>query len=120
MTLGKITRSVVLLAMSAPPLLAQEPKRVDWDFASIPITIEVTRDVPIRRCGSERGVLCAEPETVIPRGDRFRMLEIGIEGGCTIEYEGTRYEPSSCPWVLGFRDHEADLFVIVEVARSEE
>ena len=97
---------------------AQTPKRISWDYASVPITIEVMQDVPVKRCGHERGALCAEAEFIIPRGDQFRMLEVGPEGGCTIEYRGSRYEPSSCPWVLGFADPQSDVFVIVEVPRN--
>jgi len=42
-------------------------------------------------------------------------LAVGLEGGCTIEYQVMQYEVSSCPWVAGFTDPQADVFVIVEV-----
>jgi hypothetical protein len=110
--------TIVAFSVSASASLAQTPTRVSWDFRSVPITIEVTRDVPVKRCGFERGALCAQAEFTIPRGDRFQMLEVGLEGGCTIEYRGARYEASSCPWVQGFADQQADIFVIVEVSGS--
>ena len=110
--------TVATLAATTSISLAQTPERVKWDFESVPITVEVTRDVPVKRCGFERGVLCAQGDFVISRGGRFRMLEIGLEGGCTIEYEQSRYEVSSCPWVPGFADPQADVFVIVEVPRN--
>ena len=43
------------------------------------------------------------------------MVEVGLEGGCTIEYRGAIYKPSACPWLLGFADAQSDMFVIVEV-----
>lgn len=109
----------VLLAGSAALCLAQTPKRVGWDYKRVPITIEVTQDVPVKQCGYERGALCAEADFVIPKGDRFRMLEVGLEGSCVIEYRGSRYKPSACPWVQGFADSQARIFVIVEVAGND-
>lgn len=109
----------ILLTTAASLCVAQTPKRVSWDYKTVPITIEVGQDVPIKRCGFERGALCADANIVILKGDRFRMLEIGTEGSCVIEYDGSRYEPSSCPWLLGSRDSQARIFVIVDVAGGE-
>jgi len=110
--------TVAFFGVAASLSHAQTPNRISWDYESVPITVEVTQDVPVKRCGFERGALCAQAELIIPRGDRFRMLAVGVEGGCTIEYRGSRYEPSSCPWVLGFADAQSDIFVIVEVPRN--
>jgi hypothetical protein len=88
---------------------------VAWDYRTLPITIQVKRDVPIRPCGFERGVLCAQASLEVPEGERFTMVAIGQDGSCTIEYKGSHYEPSSCPWLEGFRDHQQETFVIVEV-----
>ena len=114
----KQSSPLVILVLAASLSHAQASKRVSWDYEAVPITIEVTRAVPVKRCGFERGVLCADAELVISRGDRFQMLAVGQEGGCVIEYRGSRYEPSSCPWLLGFSDPQSDVFVIVEVPRS--
>ena len=112
--------SVFALLVVAIPIGAQSPERVRWDSVSVPITIEVTQDVPIRTIGAVRGVLSARGDAVIPKGDRFQMLEIGLEGGCTIRYSGTQYEVSSCPWVPGFLDSQSDIYVIVEVPENRE
>jgi hypothetical protein len=103
-----------LLAVAVSASFAQS-ERVAWDRKSVPITVEVTRDVPVKNCGFEQGALCARAEFVIPRGGRFQMLAVGLEGGCTIEYRGVQHEVSSCPWVPGFTDPQANVFVIVEV-----
>jgi len=110
--------TVAIFASATSLSFAQTPQRVNWDFKAVPITVEVVRDVPVggRTCGA-RGTLCTSAEFVIPRGGRFQMLEVGLEGGCTIEYQQSRYEVSSCPWVLGFTDPQAEVFVIVEVPR---
>tara|TARA_R110001592_G_scaffold43467_1_gene140844 strand:+ start:572 stop:928 length:357 start_codon:yes stop_codon:yes gene_type:complete len=110
---------LVILAQGTSISLAQSSNAVPWDFESVPITVEVAQDVPIKRCGFELGVLCANAEFVIPRGDRFQMLEVGLEGGCIIEYLESRYEVNSCPWLHGFRDPQAEVFVVVEVPRND-
>lgn len=99
--------------------VAQTSNEVTWDYQSVPISIEVRKDVPVKMCGFERGVLCAKGNFVIPKGARFQMLEIAREGGCAIEYLGLRYEPSSCPWLLGFADRQKDTFVIVETPEQK-
>lgn len=117
---GKGVFAAVLIFPSAQ-CLAQTPEAAAWDGVSVPITIEVTRDVPVKTSerksdgsyGQERGTLYSRAEFLISQGERFQMLEIGSEGGCRIEYQGLRYELSSCPWVPGFTDDQADIFVIV-------
>ena len=109
---------IVIIAAASTSSLAQTPKRVAWDYHSVPITIEVARDVPVRPCGFERGVLCAAADFIIPRGGRFQMLEVRPEGGCIIRYRESEHEVSSCPWVLGFADPQSQVFVIVEIPRN--
>jgi hypothetical protein len=115
----RLASPIVVATCAASFSHARSPRRVIWDYYSVPITIEVLQDVPVRPCGAERGVLCARGDLIIPRGERFQMLEVGIEGGCVIEYRGNRYESSSCPWVKGFTDAQTDIFMIVEVPEKQ-
>ncbi len=83
----------------------------------LPVTIEVLQDVPVRADGGSRqvrGVLnVAVPEPfTIGKGQRFQMIEILQEGGCRIEFEKRQSDVSSCPWLDGFRDHQADVFAV--------
>jgi hypothetical protein len=90
---------------------------VVWDGQSVPITIEVTKDVPAspRYCASgQRGTLCTGAEFVVAKGQRFQMVEKLSEGECWIMFSGVRYLLQSCWWMPGFRDNQADVFVIVE------
>jgi hypothetical protein len=92
-----------------------------WDGQSLPITIEVLRDVEVKASerhadGSywqERGFLYAGAEFHISKRERFRMIEALGEGGCRIEFQGSQYTLSSCPWVPGFTDQQSDIFKIV-------
>jgi hypothetical protein len=113
----RISVSILVFVILVAPLAAQTAIPVPWDYKSIPITIEVTRDVPVKRCGyeDERGALCAQADFLIGKGEFFRMLEIGLEGGCTIEHRQIQYSPDSCPWLSGFSDHEEEIYVVVEV-----
>jgi len=88
-----------------------------WDGKSLPITIEVKQDVPASRnhcTDSQRGTLCSGAEFTIRTGQRFQMIEMLHEGECRVEFEGSRYQLASCPWMPGFRDSQADVFEIVE------
>lgn len=83
----------------------------------LPVTIEALQDVPVRADGGSRqvrGVINAavsEPFTV-KKGQRFQMVAILEEGGCRIEFETRQFDVSSCPWLDGFRDHQADVFAV--------
>jgi hypothetical protein len=88
-----------------------------WDGQTVPITIEVTKDVPVspRYCTvGQRGTLCTNSEFVIGKGQRFQMVEKLSEGECWIEFQGSRHLLQSCWWMPGFTDNQADVFVIVE------
>ena len=87
-----------------------------WDGESLPLTIEVTQDVPVspRYCVNQpRATLCGA-EFTINKGQRFHVVEMLQEGGCRIVFLGTSHELASCPWMPGFRDHQADIFKVVE------
>jgi hypothetical protein len=89
-----------------------------WDGKSLPITVQVTQDVPVGRrycVDGRRGTLCSGVELRINKGQRFEMVEMLREGECRIDFMGSRYELASCPWMPGFRDSEADIFEIVLV-----
>jgi hypothetical protein len=84
----------------------------------MPLTIEALRDVPVKTAerradgafGQERGVLYSHVAFVIPKGERFRMIEQLGEGGCRVEIRATQYVLSSCPWLPGFADRQLDVF----------
>ena len=105
---GAVLLATVARSVEADPV---------WDGKSLPVGIEVTQDVPVsqRYCASfQRGTLCSDGDFTIRKGQRFRMLEVLQEGGCRFELMGLRHESPSCPWLPGFRDNQADIFVIVE------
>ena len=111
--------AVLLLA----PALGGVAQEVVWDGRSVPITIEVLKDVPVRTSerrsdgsfGLERGKLYSNQSFQIAAGERFRMIQMLTEGECRIEYHGSSYLLSSCPWMSGFTDHQEDIFRIVGV-----
>jgi hypothetical protein len=116
--IGKRIFIAAFVLVSAPSA-AQDPQSVPWDGIAVPITIEVTRDVPVKASQGpwqERGTLYSGADFVIPKGARFRMIERGAEGSCKIEYQQQRFELSSCPWMPGFTDHQSEIYVVVEVA----
>ena len=84
----------------------------------MPLTIEALRDVPVRTSerradgsfGQERGVLYSHVAFVIPKGERFRMVEQLGEGSCRVEIRATQYVLSFCPWLPGFTDQQLDVF----------
>ena len=84
----------------------------------LPVTIEAVQDVSARSVesgGQARGVLYVGRGNsfTIKKRQRFRMVKIGAEGGCRIEYAKRQYDVSSCPWLDGFRDHQEDFFKVV-------
>lgn len=97
-----------------------------WDGQSLPVTIEVSQDVPVRTSerrpggsyGQERGSLYSRTALLIGAAQRFEMIEILGEGGCRIRFDGSEYELSSCPWLPGFRDHQTDIFRIVDAPQN--
>ena len=81
-----------------------------------PVVVEVQRDVEVRRSegGSERrGTLYTNAQFRIRKGERFLMLRTVQEGSCRIRFHQREYELSSCPWVDGFTDHQADIFKVI-------
>lgn len=84
----------------------------------LPVTIEVTQDVDVRSSerrpdgsfGQLRGSLYASKAFKIRKGQRFEMVKIYTEGECRIRFQKKEYDLSSCPWLDGFADHQADIF----------
>jgi hypothetical protein len=84
----------------------------------LPITIEVEQDVPVQRPvpgGKEqRGVLYVwEAKSTafqLKKGQQFQMVETGPEGSCRIRFRKKVFGITSCPWLDGFTDHQADIF----------
>jgi hypothetical protein len=40
------------------------------------------------------------------------MVKTGTEGSCRIRFGDQECGLTSCPWMEGFRDHQADIFLI--------
>jgi hypothetical protein len=82
------------------------------------VTIEALQDVRaeiVEGPRQQRGVLyvtAAAPFT-IKRGQRFVMVKAYSEGGCRIRVSNREYDVSSCPWLDGFADPQADIFKVV-------
>jgi hypothetical protein len=99
---------------------AQE-KHKSSKSADLPVTVEIKQDVEVTHetvGGQVRGKLylgggTASKDFVMKKGQRFQMIALRQEGGCRIRFEGKEYELSSCPWLDGFRDHQADIFSVV-------
>ena len=117
-----MTRSSLLaVLLIGQSLNAQTPQAGVWDGASLPITIEVTQDVPVKTTerkangsyGQERGTLYSGVALMIPKGERFQMVQMLREGSCRIAFRGAEHLLASCPWVPGFTDNQADIFRIV-------
>jgi hypothetical protein len=86
----------------------------------LPITIEVKQNVEVTHNTAShefRGRLYLEDAKAKPfrltKGQRFQMVQSGHEGSCRIRFNGNEYGLTSCPWLEGFSDHQADVFVIV-------
>lgn len=85
----------------------------------LPLTIEIKQDVQVRNnyeIPEHRGVLYLEDAKTaafqIKKGQHFQMVRIGKEGSCRIRFENKEYGLRSCPWLDGFRDHQADIFSV--------
>src|SRR5271165_5799809 len=98
--------------------MAQNP-RAAAPSQDLAITIEVKQDVEVTQAYSQesRGKLHLDNVEAqafrLRKGQRFQMVEIGQEGSCRITFEGKEYGLTSCPWLEGFSDHQADVFSIV-------
>ena len=86
----------------------------------LPITIEVEQDVHVQvhdPGGVERrGILYlyeSEPFQ-LRKGQRFQMLDTGPEGSCRIRFGKRVVGITSCPWLDGFTDHQADIFRVIK------
>src|ERR1700694_503220 len=86
----------------------------------LPITVEVKRDVDVTHNAEpyeSRGKLYLDNPKAkafrLKKGQRFQMIKIGQEGSCRIRFEDQDYGLTSCPWLEGFSDHQADVFIIV-------
>jgi hypothetical protein len=85
----------------------------------LPVTIRVLRDVQARGYTPEehgaqlaRGVLYTDP-FVIRKGQTFQMVKIYTEGECRIRFQNREHDVASCPWLDGFKDHQADIFEVL-------
>lgn len=90
-----------------------EPKE---GVSRTPLVIEARRDVevhPDSAASQQRGVLYGDTSMVIKSGERFEMQLVGVEGDCRILYKAQQLSLNSCPWLPGFRDHQWDIFAIV-------
>ncbi len=118
-----IRLSIIVALLAVPWANGQVPGALIWDGRSLPITIEVLRDVSVkaserradRSYAQERGTLYSSTAFRIGNGQRFQMVELLGEGSCRIEFQGTEYILSSCPWLPGFTDKQADIFSIIAV-----
>lgn len=87
--------------------------------SNLPVTIKTLKSVTVvsrPRTVEMRGLLFISSNHrpfVIKKGETFKMISIGSEGGCRIRYRGSEYEVSSCPWLDGFADHQADFFKVL-------
>jgi hypothetical protein len=112
--------AVTLARWIAVSLTVVAPLQTGW---RMPATIEVTQDVEVRHLsrsdllsGEPRGVLLlgggqAELKAFqIKKGQTFQMLAIFTEGECRIKFGNDECVITSCPWLDGFRDHQADIF----------
>lgn len=86
----------------------------------LPVTIEVKRSVEVTHKTEpheSRGKLYLEDAKAkafrLAKGQKFQMIRIGEEGSCRIRFDGNQYDLTSCPWLEGFSDHQADVFSLV-------
>jgi hypothetical protein len=109
---------ILLLCVS----LTAQAEGVAWDLKTVPITIEVLKNIRVyskeprpEEPKHERGSLYGNGDFEIAAGKRFRVTKLFREGTCRIEFAGEEYDLSLCPWMDGYADPRADIFRIVEV-----
>ena len=118
----RAVRSYVVPLLLASPAGHASAQTATSDGRSLPLTIQVTQDVPVKISerrpdgsgGQERGTLYSNTSFRISKAQQFEMTEILGEGGCRIDFQGSNFELSSCPWLPGFRDHQADVFRVMD------
>jgi hypothetical protein len=88
----------------------------------LPITIEVEQEVDVQHnadpSGKEqRGTLylyeAKSEDFQLKKSQQFQIVATGLAGSCRIRFHKKLFGISSCPWVDGFTDHQADIFRIV-------
>jgi hypothetical protein len=87
----------------------------------LPATIEALRDVeagPYNARREQRGVLYTDRVFKIRKGERFQMVKVYSEGSCRIRFKSKEYDVSSCHWLEGFTDQEADIYKVISGHRS--
>jgi hypothetical protein len=93
--------------------------QTQWE---LPVTVRVLRDVQARGYTAEehgtqaaRGILyiALTARFVIRKFQTFQMVKIYAEGGCRIRFQNREHDVASCPWLDGFRDHQADIFEVL-------
>jgi len=111
-----------VIAIALLVVLSESPQ-TRWH---LPVTIEVAQDVDVKPysvpqrpggvlLGEARGTLYIGQEAKAVRmrnGRTFQMISVGSEGGCQIRFEENDCQLPSCPWLAGFRDHQADIFKV--------
>jgi hypothetical protein len=93
-------------------LAAQNP------YWRLPAIVEALRDVEVHplidpTLGEQRGVLYSGETFQIRKGERFQMIKIYGEGGCRIRFKNREHDVSSCHWLEGFSDPEADIYKVI-------
>ena len=87
----------------------------------LPVTIQVTRDVPIQQfradANERRGVLYFNRTTqkgaLVKKGQTFQMTRLNPEEQCRIRFRESDYDLMSCPWRDGYKDHQSDIFKVL-------
>ena len=86
-----------------------------------PLTIEARQNVWVTHNGApseRRGALFLANSKAkgfrLRKGQRFVMVSDKGEGECRIRFRSQEYDLTSCPWLSGFQDHQADVFRVIE------
>jgi hypothetical protein len=112
----------VLFSSYLPTAVAQnETTTPSLDDSDLPVTINMLQDVQINAVeeisgsdGAEPGSRYAMVTLGIRKDQQFQMIDIHLEGGCRILFEDKQYDLASCPWLPGFRDHQDDIFKVMQ------
>ena len=116
-------RNIIWIPLLVSSTVVANEDAVEISERDLPVTIEVARDVQVRRSesrGQQRGTLYAAADFRINMGQRFQMIAIGKEGGCRIVFQDAEHELSSCPWLPGFRDHQQETFLVLPSEKADE